>query len=229
VTNPARLRVGVHGATGRMGRMVLEQLEAAPDVALAWACGRTLPDDVSADVIIDFSTPDGLRALLQRAPRAVVSGTTGLVVPDAPGVALLHAANFSLGVAVLARLAREAARALPEWDVEVVETHHIRKLDAPSGTALRLADAVQEGRRAPMALVHGRTGPRVPGSIGMHALRGGDVVGEHTVHLFGPNERITLGHVASTRDLFAAGAVRCARWLHGRPAGRYTVEDVLER
>jgi 4-hydroxy-tetrahydrodipicolinate reductase len=221
------IRVGVHGASGRMGRMVLEQVKDASDLALAWACGRDLPADLDADVIVDFSTPDGLRRLVQRARAPVVSGTTGLPTPEAPGLAVLHAANFSLGVAVLARLAREAARTLPEWDVEIVEVHHVRKQDAPSGTALRLADAVREGRAAPMPLAHGRTGPRVPGELGMHALRGGDVIGEHTVHLFGPNERIMLGHVATTRSLFAAGALRCARWLVGRAPGRYSVEDVL--
>ncbi len=221
------IRVGVHGATGRMGQMVLEALRDERDMRVAWACGRELPSDLDADVIIDFSSPDGLRRLVDLARCPVVTGTTGGKVPDAPARALLHAANFSLGVAVLARLAREAARALPEWDVEIVETHHVRKKDAPSGTAMRLATAVRDGRGAKLPIANGRTGPRVPGEIGMHALRGGDVIGEHTVHLFGPNEHITLGHVATTRALFAQGAVRCARWMVGRPAGRYTVEDVL--
>ncbi len=226
------LRVGVHGATGRMGQRVVAIVEAAPDLELAWACGRELPSSLDADVIVDFSTPEGLARLLARASCPVVSGTTGAVaLPAAPRVALLHAANFSLGVAVLARLAREAARLLPGWDTEIVEIHHIAKRDAPSGTALRLADAVDAGRGASGVDVgtrrSGRDGPHVAGEIGLHAVRGGDVIGEHTVYLFGPSERVVLGHVASDRALFAAGAVRCARWLAGRGAGRYTIEDVL--
>ena len=117
------------------------------------------------------------------------------------------------------------------WHAEVTEIHHTAKRDAPSGTALRLADAVDAGRVGAGAPVgtrrSGREGPHVPGEIGLHAVRGGDVIGEHTVYLFGPSERVVLGHVASDRTLFAAGAVRCARWLAGRPPGRYSVEDVL--
>jgi len=226
------LRVGVHGATGRMGQRAIEIVGAAPDLTLAWACGRDLPDSLDADVIVDFSTPDGLARLLAVAPCPIVSGTTGAVtLPDAPRVALLHAANFSLGVAVLARLAREAARMLPGWDTEIVEIHHSAKRDAPSGTALRLADAVDAGRGAAGVSAgprrSGRDGAHLSGEIGLHAVRGGDVIGEHTVYLFGPSERIVLGHVASDRGLFAAGAVRCARWLAGRGPGRYTLEDVL--
>lgn len=221
------IRIGVHGATGRMGQMVLAALRDERDMRVAWACGRELPDDLDADVVIDFSSPDGLKRLVQVARCPVVTGTTGGPVPDAPGLALLHAANFSLGVAVLARLARDAARALPDWDVEIVETHHARKKDAPSGTAMRLVAAVREGRGATLPIANGRTGLRVPGEIGVHALRGGDVIGEHAVCLFGPNERITLGHIATTRALFAQGAVRCARWMVGRTASRYSVEDVV--
>ncbi len=214
------LRVGVHGATGRMGRMVLAELADVPDVRLAWACGRELPASLDADVIIDFSTPAAFAGLLERAPCPVVSGTTGMEPPAAPPVALLHAANFSLGVAVLARLVREARAALPGWDLELVELHHNQKRDAPSGTALRLVDGL-----GPQ--VHGRAGPRHAGEVGVHAVRGGDIVGEHHVYLCGPGERLQLAHVATHRGLFAAGAVRAARWLAGRPAGRYSLDDVL--
>ncbi len=210
------LRVGVHGATGRMGRMVLAELADVPDVRLAWACGRELPALLDADVIIDFSTPAAFAGLLERAPCPVVSGTTGMEPPAAPPVALLHAANFSLGVAVLARLVREARAALPGWDLELVELHHNQKRDAPSGTALRLVDGL-----GPQ--VHGRAGPRHAGEVGVHAVRGGDIVGEHHVYLCGPGERLQLAHVATHRGLFAAGAVRAARWL----AGRYSLDDVL--
>jgi len=214
------LSVGVHGASGRMGRMVLAELADAADVRLAWACGRELPASLDADVIIDFSTPSGFAGLMARARCPVVSGTTGMELPAAPPVALLHAANFSLGVAVLARLVREAHAALPGWDLELVELHHNQKRDAPSGTALRLVEGL--GPR-----VHGRAGPRQPGEVGVHAVRGGDIVGEHHVYLCGPGERLQLAHVATHRGLFASGAVRAARWLAGRPPGRYTLDDVL--
>jgi len=203
-----------------MGRLVVAEIEAAPDVVLAWARGRTLPDSRDADVIIDFSTPEGLLSLLDRAPCAVVTGTTGVELPTTVGIPVLHAANFSLGVAVLARLVREAAEALPGYDVELVELHHNQKRDAPSGTALRLVEGL--GPR-----VDGRTGPRVPGEIGMHAVRGGDIVGEHRVYLCGPGERLELAHVATHRGLFAAGALAAARWIVGKPAARYRIEDVI--
>ncbi len=203
-----------------MGQLVRVEVAAAPDLEFAWTCGRTLPDDLAADVIIDFSTPDALRRLLSVAPCPVVTGTTGLVLPDAPTLALLHAANFSLGVAVLARLVRTAAVSLPGYDIEVVELHHRGKRDAPSGTALRLVDGL--GR-----VVSGRSGPRVEGEIGIHAVRGGEIVGEHRVFLCGHGERLELAHIATDRGVFAAGAVRAARWIQGRPPGRYTVEDVI--
>lgn len=214
------LRIGVHGATGRMGRLVLAEIAAHPDLSVAWAAGRDLPDDLAADVVIDFSTPDAFHRLLARAPCPVVSGTTGMAVPQAPPVALLHAANFSLGVAVLRRLVVSAREALPDYDVELVELHHRHKRDAPSGTALHLVAGLGPVR-------NGHDGLRVDGEIGVHAIRGGDIVGEHTVYLCGPGERLQLGHVATHRGVFAAGAVRAARWLVGRPAGLYSIEHVL--
>ena len=123
------------------------------------------------------------------------------------------------------------AAALPDWDVEIVETHHRAKVDAPSGTASRFAETVQHARAGAGRLVHGREGApgaRPTGEIGMHALRGGDVVGDHEVHLLGGGERLTLVHRATSRDVFAHGALRAARWIVGRPAGRYTLRDVLE-
>jgi 4-hydroxy-tetrahydrodipicolinate reductase len=207
----------------------VEAIAATPGTDLAWACGRTPPADPRADVIVDFSTPDGLDALLGWAPCPVVSGTTGgPALTASPRVALLQAANFSIGVAVLARLARDAARALGGWDVEIVELHHTAKRDAPSGTALRLADAVDEGRGGKAPRAPGRTGPHHAGEIGLHAVRGGDIVGEHTLYMIGAGERLQLGHVATNRALFAQGALRCARWLAGRAPGRYTIEDVLD-
>lgn len=214
------LRVGVHGATGRMGRLVLEEIAKHADLSLAWAYGRAVGPLDGADVIIDFSTPDGFCALMAATSVPVVSGTTGLVPRATPAVSLLHAANFSLGVAVLARLVRDAHAALPGWDVEVVELHHNQKRDAPSGTAIRLVEGL--GTRT-----DGHTGPRVAGEIGMHAVRGGDIIGEHHVYLCGPGERLQLAHLATHRGLFAAGAVAAARWIVGKPAGLYRIEDVV--
>ncbi len=209
-----------------MGRLVIAEVEAAPDLALAWAYGRSVPvarthgpDPLDADVIIDFSTPDGLLDLLGRARCPVVTGTTGVTLPPVV-IPVLHAANFSLGVAVLARLVRDAAKALPGYDIELVELHHKQKRDAPSGTALRLVEGLGPA-------VSGRTGPRIPGEIGLHAVRGGDIVGEHRVYLCGPGERLELGHVATHRGLFAAGAIAAARWILGKPAALYRIEDVI--
>jgi 4-hydroxy-tetrahydrodipicolinate reductase len=211
--------VGVHGATGRMGRLVCAEVESAPDLALAWAAARTLPESLAADVIVDFSVPDALRRLLAVARCPVVSGTTGLTL-DTVGVPVVHAANYSLGVAVLARLVRAARSALPAWDAEIVEVHHAAKRDAPSGTALRLAEGLG-------TVTNGHAGLRVAGEVGLHAVRGGDVVGEHTVHLFGAGERLTLGHVATDRRLFAVGALTAARWIIGKPVGLYGMDDVV--
>ncbi|MSQ00367.1 MAG: 4-hydroxy-tetrahydrodipicolinate reductase [Myxococcales bacterium] len=216
----APLRIGVHGATGRMGSLVLAELRATPDLDVAWTAGRDLPRELDADVVIDFSTPEAFARLLAVARWPIVSGTTGFDLPATPAVALLHAANFSVGVALLARLVRAARQALPEWDLELVELHHHQKRDAPSGTALRLVEGL-----GPLTLGH--TALRVPGSVGVHAVRGGDIVGEHRVYLCGPGERVELAHVATDRAVFAAGAVHAARWLVGRPAGRYGLDDVL--
>lgn len=214
------LAVGVHGASGRMGRMVLDALATSPDLRLAWAAGASPPDSWACDVVVDFSTPAGFARVMEHASSPVVSGTTGLTPPANPRLPLLHAANFSLGVAVLARLVREATAALPGWDVEVVELHHHGKRDAPSGTALRLVEGLEP-------LVNGRSGPRTPGEVGMHAVRGGDIVGEHHVYLCGPGERLQLAHVAHHRGLFAAGALRAARWMVGRPPGLYSLDDLM--
>jgi len=193
-----------------------------------------------AQVAVDFSSPGATLALAPiaaAAGTAVVSGTTGLGADAraaldraAQRVAVLWEPNMSVGVHVLARLVGEAAAALADWDVEIVETHHRAKVDAPSGTALRLADAVQLAR-AGSRLVHGRSGrpgPRPAEEIGVHALRGGDVIGDHVVHLMGGGERVELTHRATSRDVFAHGALRAARWLVGRPAGLYTMRDVLD-
>jgi 4-hydroxy-tetrahydrodipicolinate reductase len=201
----------------------------------------------ASQVLIDFSAPDYLARLLglhgdRLGGRALVVGTTGLdsecrrLLEEAQTrTAVLTAANFSVGVNLLVRLARIAARVLDaqDFDVEIVEAHHGRKEDAPSGTALALGEAVAEGRGAALAALRrdgrsGRSGPRPSGEIGMHALRGGGVAGEHIVHFLGEREQIRLGHTAAGRDLFAEGALRAARWLAGREPGGYTMAQVLD-
>ena len=247
------MRVGVLGATGRLGRLVVAALaadERGPlvsrqrGVAVEGLPTITLDDPHPApDVWIDVSSPEALSALLARLPPTtpLVTGTTGL--SGACGVALdrhartapvLQAANFSTGVALLQALVRTAAALLRDADIEVVEAHHRGKVDAPSGTALALARAAAEGRGLDLTTHavfgrEGRTGPRPPDEIGIHALRGGDTFGDHTVWLATEGERLELRHVATSRAVFAAGAVRAARWLVGRPPGRYAMGDVVSR
>lgn len=196
-----------------------------------------------AAVAIDFSVPAGTRAALaacRDARCALVIGTTGLADDDqhaidaaAASIPVLQAANMSLGVNLLLALVGQVAAKLgDDYDIEIVEAHHRFKQDAPSGTALALAEAICTATDKTIAadVVHGREGAaakRRRGEIGMHAMRLGDVVGRHTVHYATLGEEIQIGHVASTRDVFAHGALRAAAWLAGRPAGRYTMRDVL--
>jgi 4-hydroxy-tetrahydrodipicolinate reductase len=195
---------------------------------------------LGADVVVDFSTAAALPHLLQLAIRArvaVVSGTTRLdatcerlLDEAARTVPVLWAPNTSVGVQVLAELCALAAQKLgPGFDVEIVEAHHKAKVDAPSGTAERLRNAVEEARRG-MRPVYGRegnAGPRQADEIGVHAVRGGDVIGDHTVHFLGAGERIELTHRATSRDLFARGALRAARFVCGKQPGRYAMVDVI--
>ena len=192
-----------------------------------------------ADVCIDFSSPRGLEAACIACAKgriALVSGTTGLdenakaALADASGlVAVLWEPNMSVGVHVLAALVTQAARLLDGFDVEITETHHRDKVDAPSGTAIRLSDAVRAAR-SNLELVNGRVGrpgPRKATELGMHAIRGGDVIGDHTVNFFGDGERIELTHKATSRDLFAHGALVAARAIHGKPPGQHGLAGLL--
>lgn len=190
-----------------------------------------------ADVVIDFSLPEVLDAALPWIAAPIVVGTTGLssatearLSRHAERHPVLRAANFSTGVTVLIALAEAAAAALPDYDVEIIEAHHRHKVDAPSGTALALGKAVERGRGKALTAVHGRSGRpgvRSPGELGYHALRGGEIIGEHDVWLVGPTERLRLGHAAQSRTAFAAGAVRAAEWLVTQPPGVFTLRDVL--
>jgi len=217
----------------------------AGELAGVGTLGTALVRDTSAiararaDVVIDFSAPVALAAAAQacgEAGIALVSGTTGLddaakAALDAASkkAAVLWEPNMSVGVHVLAALVEKALAALgPSFDVEVMEVHHRQKVDAPSGTAIRLGDVAKNVRGG--RYVHGREGrpgARQADEVGMHALRGGDVIGDHTVFLFGDGERIELTHRASSRDLFAHGAVRAAGWLAGKAPGRYRLADML--
>lgn len=196
-----------------------------------------------SDVLIDFSSPSALEAHLAAAVaagRPIVVGTTGLepahhaaINKASHNVAVLQTGNTSLGVNLLAALVRDAAARLgPDWDIEIVEMHHRHKVDAPSGTSLLLGQAAAAGRNVKLDEVADRgrdgiTGPRADGAIGFAALRGGSVAGDHMVILAGEGERIELGHRAESRAIFAKGAVKAALWLAGRPAGRYSMADVL--
>jgi 4-hydroxy-tetrahydrodipicolinate reductase len=215
------------------------------DAGLLAGCGNAgveITDDMEAsllgaDVVVDFSLPPALEALSRLAARrqvALVSGTTGLTDTScldeaARKIPVLWAANMSLGVLVLSELATLAAQRLgPGFDVEISEVHHRNKVDAPSGTALRLADAVRRARE--LRTVSGRegiVGKRPNDEMGVFGLRGGDVIGDHTVHLLGAGERLELTHRATNRDLFARGALQAARWLTKQPSGRYALSDVL--
>ncbi len=190
-------------------------------------------------VVIEFASPEAtsdIAALAQAQGFALVSGTTGLTpqaLQDldaaAKKVPVLWEPNMSIGVHVLTQLVAQASRALAAFDIEIVETHHNQKADAPSGTALRLAEAAASGRDAHQFVYgrEGRPGARKSQEIGVLAVRGGDVIGDHSVHLFGAGERLELSHRASSRDLFAHGALRSARWLVGQPAGRYGLQHVI--
>ncbi len=235
------LKIAVAGANGRVGSLLVKLIDDADDLTLAAALTREDRELPGCDVLVDFSSPDGFRHWLgvcRSSGTAFVSGTTGLADTDlallddaAAEIAVLHATNTSLGVALLNRLAAQAAVALgPEFDIEIVEAHHRHKRDAPSGTAATLADAVLAARgQSRDALDFGRVGmtPREPGRVGVHSLRMGDVVGEHTAHFAAEGERLEITHKATSRATFARGALRCARWIAGRAPGRHMIEDVL--
>lgn len=256
------LRLAISGASGRMGHALLNLVRDDERFDLVRAIvsphsarqGKAVFGDVSplrfgdwtgtadADVVVDFSGPEGLADALDHCEAngaALVTGTTGLspaleerLARAAERIAVLRAANFSLGVAVLTRLLREAAAALPGWDIDIVEAHHNRKEDAPSGTALALGHAAAEGRGVSLDEVavyarEGRPGARATGTIGFAVVRGGDIVGEHQALVMGQGERIELGHRATDRSIFARGALEAAAWIAGRAPGAWTIEDVI--
>ncbi len=263
------LPIAILGASGRMGRMLVQAVAERPDLVLAGATERPghpwvgqdlgqclgggssgviVTDDALAvfarvRAVLDFTAPVatlGHAVLAAQARLVHVIGTTGLGPQDAAPLraaarhaTLVRAGNMSLGVNVLLGLTRRLAGALdPDWDIEIVEMHHRHKIDAPSGTALMLGEAAAAGRGATLSDIaargrDGETGPRPRGAIGFAALRGGDVVGDHTVIFAGAGERIELRHIATDRMIFARGAVRAALWGQDREPGEYSMLDVL--
>ena len=264
----APLRVAVAGASGRMGRMLIETIVGTPDMALTGALdiagtpalgqdaaaflgahsGALITSDLNAglanaQVLIDFTRPEGTLAHLQvcrdRGVCAVI-GTTGLtpaqkaqVAAHAQHVAVMLAPNMSVGINVVLKLLDVTARALSQgYDIEIIEAHHRHKVDAPSGTALQLGEVVAQalGRDLQQCAVYARqgvTGERDPSSIGFATVRGGDIVGDHTVLFAGTGERIEITHKASSRATFVQGALRAARFLADKPSGLFDMNDVL--
>ena len=240
------MRIGVAGTTGRMGSLVMEEI---PKAGAMLSGGLARGGDAAvlawdSDVVVDFTAPDTVPAhaeAMANAGTAWVLGTTGLpseahaaIHAASRRVPVVWAANFSTGVALLLALAERLAAALPAdaYDAEILEMHHRGKRDAPSGTALALGEAVAAGRGVSLAshavrARDGETGPRQPGAIGFAAMRGGQVVGEHTLLFAGDAEHISVSHAALDRRVFAQGAVRAALWTAGRAPGLYGMKDVL--
>jgi 4-hydroxy-tetrahydrodipicolinate reductase len=250
------VRVAIAGAGGRMGRALLEAASGAEGVSLGAAIDVApgtwgtiaFGSDVAAalaksDVLIDFTRPEGTLAHLRAcraAKRSIVIGTTGFTpeqlreVNDAAReIAIVMAPNMSIGVNVMLKLVALASKALgPDYDVDVFEMHHKLKVDAPSGTALKLGEVAAAARgttldRDGVFTRHGQTGERKAGTIGFAVARGGDIVGDHTVYFAGPGERIEITHRSSTRATYAQGALRAARFVQGKPAALYDMDDVL--
>ena len=259
------IRLAVAGAAGRMGRCVLELASRDPRFEIAAAIDRdaelTLP---VCDVLIDFTDAEGTIAWLDECTERlvpIVIGATGhderqlaRIAEVARAIPTVKAANFSIGMQVVLNAVGRIAKELgEEYDIEIVETHHRHKIDAPSGTALTIVERIIEGRTLrtrsasdgpgvdPLARArgsdstasqvvfgrHGRIGERPEGQIGVHAVRMGEVVGQHEIHFSGPGETITIRHTAQSRETFAAGALRAAGWVVGRPPGLYSMRDVL--
>lgn len=256
----ASCNFALSGAMGRMGQMIASVAAQSSDLTLVGGleyaqsqhqgapCGTgVITTDVAslsdANVIIDFSRPEATMALVEAVKgtgQALVIGTTGLddaqeamLQKAAESVPILYCANTSLGVNLLLKLVEKAAKALgDEWDIEIVETHHNQKIDAPSGTALALGHAAAKGRDVLLDDVRdsgrdGITGARKSGDIGFAVMRGGTVAGEHSVMFFGEDERIELTHIANQRTIFARGALSAARFMAGKQAGLYSMDDVL--
>ena len=253
------IKVGVFGASGRVGKLLLDDLKATSGMSVSAVYVRNELDFsidpsilVSADmrsflnasdVLIDFSLPEACELLLEEAiktPKPLVIGTTGLnahqlnILKEASKLMpILYATNMSLGVALLNKLVYQASAALRDFDIEIVEMHHKHKKDAPSGTALTLSESAAAGRGLDINKVRvsgrdGNIGERSKDEIAVMALRGGDIVGRHTVGFYNDGEFIELNHTATSRNTFSKGAIKAAHWLSNQEAGLYSISDCLD-
>ena len=253
------IKVGVFGANGRVGKLLLEDLKETADISLSAVYVRNelnfsidpsvmVTTDIKSflngcDIVIDFSLPQACEALLEAAiitPKPIVTGTTGLsahqlnLLKEASDkMPILYATNMSLGVALLNKLVYQASAALDGFDIEIVEAHHKHKKDAPSGTALTLGESAAAGRNLDLDKVRvsgrdGNIGERTKDEIAVMAIRGGDIVGRHTVGFYNDGEFIELNHTATSRNTFSKGAIRAASWLVDKDAGLYSISDCLE-
>jgi 4-hydroxy-tetrahydrodipicolinate reductase len=253
------IKVGVFGASGRVGQLLLDDLKLDETISLSSVYVRKelnfsidpsvlVTNDLktflnACDIVIDFSLPDATQALLEVAldtPKPMVCGTTGFSVHQAnllkeasEKMPILYATNMSLGVAMLNKLVNLASQKLDGFDIEIVEMHHRHKKDAPSGTALTLAESAADGRNLTLDDVrisgrNGNIGERTEDEISVMALRGGDIVGRHTVGFYNDGEFIELNHTATSRNTFSKGAIRAAKWLVEQDAGLYSINDCLD-
>lgn len=253
------IKVGVFGASGRVGKLIVENLKNDKEAKISSVFVRNeldfsvepetlITNDFvsfleSSEIIIDFSLPEAMESLLENAikkhPKPIVIGTTGLnehqenLIKEASSkMPILYATNMSVGVALLNRLVEVASKSLSNFDCEIVEMHHRHKKDAPSGTALTLANSAAKARGLELDKVmisgrNGNIGARSDDEISVMALRGGDIVGKHTVGFYNDGEFIELNHTATSRDTFANGAIKAAKWLLNRENGLYSISDCL--
>jgi len=252
-------KVGVFGANGRVGKLLIEDLKQTDNISLSAVFVRNelnfsidpsvmVTTDIKSflngcDIVIDFSLPEACEALLEAAiitPKPIVIGTTGLsehqlnlLKQASDKMPILYATNMSLGVALLNKLVYQASAALEGFDIEIVEMHHRHKKDAPSGTALTLGQSAAQGRNLDLDKVRvsgrdGNIGERDKDEISVMALRGGDIVGRHTVGFYNDGEFIELNHTATSRNTFSKGAIRAASWLADKEIGLYSISDCLE-
>ena len=253
------IKVGVFGGSGRVGKLLLDDLKDSSGMEVGAVFARN-PEKISmdssvlvtndiesflngCDVVIDFSLPEACEVLLEQSlktPKPLVIGTTGLsthqlnLLKQASEIMpVLYATNMSLGVALLNKLVKQASSALEGFDIEIVEMHHKHKKDAPSGTALTLAESACAGRGLDLDKVRvsgrdGNIGERTKDEIAVMALRGGDIVGRHTVGFYNDGEFVELNHTATSRNTFSKGAIRAAGWLVNKNEGLYSISDCLE-
>ena len=253
------IKVGVFGANGRVGKLIIDDLKDTADISLSSVYVRNelnfsidpsvlVTTDIksflnSCDIVIDFSLPEACETLLEASiltPKPLVIGTTGLsphqlnlLKQASLKMPILYATNMSLGVALLNKLVYQASSALDGFDIEIVEMHHKHKKDAPSGTALTLGESAALGRNLDLDKVRvsgrdGNIGERTTDEISVMALRGGDIVGRHTVGFYNDGEFIELNHTATSRNTFSKGAIRAASWLADKDSGLYSISDCLE-